>query len=414
MKCDVLVVGAGPAGSSAARAAAEAGAKTIFIDKKKEIGVPVQCAECIGRFLFPYLPFKIPKEQLIWKLDGVSFWADGITIERSGGIWFSYSINRKKIDKWLADNAVNAGAKLLTNAELVDLDVKERYNVRKAMVKTSKGEIIIEPKVIIAADGVDSTVLKLLGFIIEKEKKCGEVLGFEMKNLRLIKPNFGQIFLGDFAPGAYAYIFPKSESTANIGVASLFQSKKLEKCVEEFFEKTEVRKQVKNAVIVEEKSGWAPFSYITDKWVYGNILLVGDTANQNFKPFVEGFLPVIICGDIAGKTASNFVITGKSLNNYPKHVKNKLSGFFAESDRLIDVAYDLAKLNEKENLLRLSFSANILPLKRIQKLKAENYDILKKRMDDWNRSEIKQFSKATSEKFALLFHLLLSKAYRYL
>lgn len=37
MKCDVLVVGAGPAGSSAARAAAEAGAKTIFIDKKNSL-----------------------------------------------------------------------------------------------------------------------------------------------------------------------------------------------------------------------------------------------------------------------------------------------------------------------------------------------------------------------------------------
>ena len=408
MKCDVLVVGAGPAGSSAARAAAEAGAKTVFIDKKKEIGVPVQCAECIGRFLFPYLPFKIPKEQLIWKLDGVSFLADDIAIERRGGIWSSYAINRKKIDKWLADNAVTAGAKLLTNAELVDLDVKEGYDVRKAVVKTAKGEIVIEPKVVIAADGVDSTVLKLLGFSIDKEKNCGEVLCYEMNNLNIEKPNYDQAFIGNFAPGAYGYIFPKSESTANIGVASLFQNKKLEKCFEEFLEKKEVRKQVRNAVVVKEKSGWAPFRYITDKWVYGNVLLVGDAANQNFKPFVEGFLPAIICGDIAGKTASSFIITEKSLNNYPKHVKNKLSRFFAESDLLIDVAYDLAKLNEKENLLRLAFSASIFPLKQIQKLKAEDYDILKKRVEDWNRSKIKQFSTIMSEKFAL-YRILLSK-----
>jgi len=414
MKCDVLVVGAGPAGSSAARAAAEAGAKTIFIDKKKEIGVPVQCAECIGKYLFPYLPFKIPKEQLIWKLDGVSFWADDITIERTGGIWSSYSINRKKFDKWLANNAVNAGAELLMNTELIDLDVRDEYNVTKATIKTPEGERQIEPKVVIAADGVDSTVLKLLGFIIDKEIKCGEVLGFEMKNLRLIKPNYGHIFLGNFAPGAYAYIFPKSESTANIGVASLFQNKKLENCFEEFLEKTEVRKQVKNAIIVEEKSGWSPFRYITDKWVYGNVLLVGDTANQNFKPFVEGYLPAIICGDIAGKTASGFIITEKSLNNYPKHVKNKLSGFFAESDLLIDLAYDLTKLNEKDNLLRLAFSANIFPLKQMQKLKTEDYAILKRRVDDWNRSKIKQFSMTISEKITLIYHILLSKAHIYL
>jgi len=57
IECDVLVVGAGPAGSSAARAAAMNGAKTIFIDKKEEIGKPVQCAEGIGEDLFSYLPF---------------------------------------------------------------------------------------------------------------------------------------------------------------------------------------------------------------------------------------------------------------------------------------------------------------------------------------------------------------------
>ncbi|MEM0493600.1 MAG: FAD-dependent oxidoreductase, partial [Candidatus Thermoplasmatota archaeon] len=45
IKCDVLVVGAGPAGCAAARSAAKNGAKTIFIDKKKEVGVPVLCGE---------------------------------------------------------------------------------------------------------------------------------------------------------------------------------------------------------------------------------------------------------------------------------------------------------------------------------------------------------------------------------
>ncbi|RMF90582.1 MAG: FAD-binding protein, partial [Methanobacteriota archaeon] len=78
IECDVLVVGAGPAGSSAARAAAEGGAETIFIDKKKEVGVPVQCAEGIGSYLIPYLPFEMPEEQLIWEIEGISFHVDDI------------------------------------------------------------------------------------------------------------------------------------------------------------------------------------------------------------------------------------------------------------------------------------------------------------------------------------------------
>ena len=46
-QCDILIIGAGPAGSSAALKAAQEGARAILIEQKKEIGVPVQCAEYI-------------------------------------------------------------------------------------------------------------------------------------------------------------------------------------------------------------------------------------------------------------------------------------------------------------------------------------------------------------------------------
>ena len=410
IKCDVLVVGAGPAGSSAARAAAEAGAKTIFIDKKKEIGVPVQCAEGLGEAFFSFLPFRIPREQLIWKLDGISFLTDGITIERTGRLWSSYAINRRDFEKWLANNGVNAGAKLLTNTELVDLKVDEEYNVKRATIKTLKGEDKIEPKILIASDGVESTVLKLLGFNINKKEKCGEILSYEMKNLKLDKPNSFQVFLGDFAPGMYAYILPKSKTTANVGAGTVSGEKKIEKYYEEFLDIPQVKKQLKNGDVVVEKSGWAPIRYLTDKWVYGNVLLVGDAANQNLKPFIEGIQPAIICGDIAGKTAYNFINSRDSLSNYPKYVRDKLGKFFLESDRLLDVLHERSKsLDEKEQLLRLGLFANIFSLKQIAKLQAEEYDTVKKKVIDWNRSKIKQLSTKMSENFGLYCNFLSQK-----
>ena len=388
IECDVLVVGAGPAGSSAARAAAEAGAKTIFIDKKKEIGVPVQCAEAIGEYLIPFLPFKIPEEQLIWKIDGMSFWAEGISIERREGFWSGYAIKREKFDKWLANNAIEAGARLHLETELVDLEFSENYHVTKATVKTGDRLEEIVPKVVIAADGVHSKVLNKLGFTNLKDK-CGEVLSFELNNLNLYKPTYEQLYIGDFAPGAYAYIFPLSKSRANVGVASIFQNKKLENCYAEFLEIPEVKKQLKNGTKVVEKSGLAPYSYLSDKWVYGNVLLVGDTANQNFKPFVEGILPAIICGDIAGKTAYNFINGRNSLNDYPKSVIDKLGKFFLESDRVLDMLHELSKsLDKKEHLLCLGLFANVFPLKEITKLNFEDYIALKRRLGEWASTKI--------------------------
>jgi digeranylgeranylglycerophospholipid reductase len=379
IKCDVLVVGAGPAGCSAARAAAEAGAHTIFIDKKQEIGIPVQCAEAIGEYLIPYLPYRIPEEQLIWKIDGMLFWADDISLERSGGIWSGYAINRTNFDTWLATNAVKSGAHLFLESELIDLELSDGSHVTKAIVKTKEGMKEIKPQVVIGADGVHSKVLDKVGFT-NIEDKCVEVLSFELNNVELYKSRYEQLYLGDFSPGAYGYIFPLSQTRANVGVGTLFRTRKLEDCYEEFLELPMVKKQLRTSKKVLEKSGWAPIQYLADKWNYGNVLLVGDAANQNFKPFVEGVLPGIICGDIAGKTAADSVFGKDSLDNYQNHVMDKLGMFFLESDLFLDVLYELSKSSDRKNhLLRLGISTAIFSPQEIERLRKKDYASIKTR-----------------------------------
>ena len=408
IECDVLVVGAGPAGSSAARAATEAGAHTVFIDKKKEIGVPVQCAEAIGEYLIPYLPFRIPKGQLIWKVKGISFSAEDVTIKRSGGMWSSYAINRDKFDKWLAINAIGAGAKLHLDSELIDLEFCENYHVTKAVVKIGEREREIKPKVVIAADGADSTVLELSRLKKEKKGSIGEIKSYEMHNLQLDNPYYDQLFMGDFAPGAYGYIFPKSKTTANVGTGLLFPQKGIDRCYEEFLEVPVVKKQLKEGMEITEKSGRVPFCYLTDRWVYGNILIVGDAANQNIKPLVEGFLPVIACGDLAGKRAAKYLAGDGELDSYPRDIENKLGFLFKESDFLLNVVYDLLHSEgKKETLLTLGVNTNIFSYKKIGELKKENYETLKQKLDSWNNSKIRQALTYLSETSLFLLHMTL-------
>lgn len=397
-ECDVLVVGAGPAGSSAARAAAGAGAKTILIDKKEEIGVPVQCAEAIGKYLFPLLPFKIPKEQLVWKIAGMTFWTEDVQVERKGGLWAGYAINRKIFDKWLASLAVDAGAKLFTSAELVDVEFREKHCVERAFVRTPHGMMTIKPKVVIAADGVESMVLKLLGFKIDKKGSIGEVIGFEMQNLNLESPYYEHIFIGDFAPGGYAYIFPKSKHVANVGVATLLPDKSLEEYYEEFIETPEVKRQIKGGVVVEEKSGKAPIENITEKWTYGNVVLAGDAANQNIKPFVEGILPSIICGDIAGRISFSYLHDGTPLDSYHDKVMKIIGNFFKASDIMMRIYRNLDAINgENRDVIKLGIMANILSLKLV----GRDYDCLKE-VKSWKRSKIRLFLTSAAETAILL------------
>lgn len=402
-------MGGGPAGSSAARASAKAGAKTIFIDKKKEVGAPVQCAEGIGKYLLPYLPFKVPKDQLIWEIDGISFWADDITIERTGRIWSGYAINREKFDKWLVNNAINAGAEFCLETELTDLKIKDSYNVTKAIVKTKNSEKEIKPKVVIAADGVDSTVLKLLRFDIDIEKKSGYVYGVEMNNLKLDKSKFDQIFLGDFAPGGYGYIFPLSKSTANIGVAALFGKEDVKGYFESFLEITGIKNQVENGVIIKEKSGIVPFLNQTKKWAYGNVLLVGDAANQNFKPFVEGFLPAIICGDIAGKSAVEHLTKGAALDVYSKKIRNKFGILYEYSDMIAGALYELGASSEKkEDIIRLGIASNVFSAKKLHSFKQKDYQCLRNNLEKWDGSQVRKFYIELSENLSLLHYKLAS------
>lgn len=360
--CDVLVVGAGPSGCSAARAAAAAGAETIFIDKKAEIGVPVQCAEAIGEYLLPYLPYPIPPEQLIWKTSGMLLWADNITIERTGGIWSGYAINRANFDKMLARAAVKAGAKLQLNSELIGLELDGPYHVASAIIKPNDGEVYeIVPQITIAADGVHSRVLTELGFT-HSEENCVEVMSYEVEDLELFKPRLEQLYLGDFAPGAYGYIFPLSPTRANIGVGVLSRKRTLDVCYEEFLELPLVKPQLKRARQVREKGGWAPIRYLSDRWAYGNVFLAGDAANQNFKPFVEGVLPGIICGDLAGRTAADSVRGNATRDTYAVRVTGLLGPFFTESDRCLEALYELSKAMDKSShLLRLGISAGLFP-----------------------------------------------------
>ena len=379
IECDVLVVGGGPAGCSAARAAAMNGAKTILIEKKKEIGYEVKCAEGIGTYLFPYLPYQIPKEQLIWKMDGMYFQTDDISIEKTGDFWKSYSVDRKKFDKWISTLAIDKGAELFTNTELTNLELDEENNVKKAIVKRQEKKMEIKPKVVVAADGAESTVLNLMGLYNPERGDHAEVYSWEMKNLDLYKPNMEQVFTGTFTPCGYAYVFPKSKNTANIGVGGILPEKKMEQYFEEFIEIPHIKKQLKNAEYVIEKIKKAVWNDLSNKWIHNNVILSGDAANQNFKPFIEGIIPAIVCGDIAGKVSNDFLSKNDISHEYYYNiVKNKFDTHLELSNKIKEgLNYIFYQEDNKKYLQFFGIVTELLDEQNIEKTFDMDYNEIK-------------------------------------
>ncbi len=379
MRCDVLVVGAGPAGSSAAYACASAGLDVVMVEKKKEVGVPVRSSGAIGSYLIPLLPFKIPRELLKWKIEALEFCVEDVSFRRGGGPWTSFAIDRASFDQWLAMRAEDAGVKILLETELLDIVFEKRLG-KKALIKQKSKRLEVEFKVLIGADGTNSGVLDLLGER-RSDARIGWGVVYEFENVKLDSPRTDKLYFGDFAPGGYAHIFPVSETGANIGVGSIAEGVDLDACFKRFLKMNDLARQVKNAKVVMEKSGAVPFDNTSSRWDYGNVILTGDAAAQNLKPLIEGFLPAIICGDIAGKTAVKHLLESRPLSDYMDNVAKKMGPIFKESDSLIKILEELGEQNNSTNHLLLSgLCANLIDKNSVLKMKDYKASDIKKEL----------------------------------
>src|SRR5206468_2595040 len=158
---DVIVVGSGPAGATAARYAARRGLKVLLVDKRKELGVPVQCGEYVAhneevRAIFPTVteledlmevPYRVREIDTpvirIWSPNG-----------RRYDIPFrGFTVRRDRMDQGIAAQAVQEGAELMTETTVV--------RVRGDEVETNRGTF--QGKVVVGSDGPRSTVAKSVG-----------------------------------------------------------------------------------------------------------------------------------------------------------------------------------------------------------------------------------------------------------
>ncbi len=233
-KYDVIVVGAGPAGSMAAMKAAEGGAKTLILERYKLPRFKL-CGGGVANWVVRKL--NIPEYILERQYKVLSFFTPP-NYERHdinlGGLGY-FGVYRDAFDYALTKIALDNGAELKEN-KYVDHVIKQEGYVKG--VTTKDGEKY-EADVVIACDGALSTVAKSCGMWDAWFKSKGETwkdqmcfcVGVEVKlGEKVITERFGDsymIFTGrDIAPMGYAWIFPKRDNVS-VGLGSM--AKTLEK-----------------------------------------------------------------------------------------------------------------------------------------------------------------------------------------
>ncbi len=363
IECDIVVVGAGPAGSLAARTAAKNGASTILLEEHPKVGYPINCAEglSLGGLMDAGVKPKPPIVSHEITMARV-FAPDRSFVELTSTDWKGYTLNRDIFDGLLAEMAVEAGADLLTSTKATDLLKEDGVAVG---VKAVSGEetLKISAKVVIGADGHASIIRRKagLGEWFPDVVTCAQ---YRLGGLELEEPGVNEFYLGrEISPGGYVWVFPKSAEVANVGLGvRKIHTESPIKYLKRFVANDP---RFKDAEIQLVNGGICPVSGVLETIVSDGVMLAGDSAGQ-LVPFTgAGVHTSIVAGRMAGEVAACAVdegdVSSSRLSEYERRFDALWGKQIRDSRKVINI---LDRFNDDDlnSLLYALTSEDILAL----------------------------------------------------
>ena len=369
LRYDVAVIGAGPSGSMAARAAAEQGAAVVLIEEHPQVGLPVSCAEGLSLNGLRDAGIEPTPEVVSQEVASSRIYApNGKYMELSLSGRVAYTINRDVFDRVLSERAVKAGAELMTGTKVTE--VLRQNGVISGVFARQGGETLrIEAKVVIGADGYASTVRRTagLGKWYPDVVTCAQ---YKLGGLELEEPEVYDFYLGrEVAPGGYAWVFPKSAEVANVGLGvRKIHTEPPIKYLKRFIANDP---RFKDAEIQLVNGGICPVSGVLKKVVSDGLMLTGDSAGQLIPATGAGIHSGIESGKIAGEVAAEAVeegnVSAERLSVYEERFDSVWGERIRDSRKVVEMLDKfsdenlniLAKVVTNEDVLNLANGTSV-------------------------------------------------------
>ena len=299
------VIGAGPAGLSAAKRIQERGWKAAVLEEHPTVGDPVACTGLISATGVHDLNIRKEVEEVLMnKVRGAQIYSHNhelIEVKRSETA--AFVVDRGGFDRVLARGAVEAGVDLKLNTRMIDVRNETVFVEHKG-----RGELL-KSRVVIGADGVNSRTRKIMG---TSPTAADFVHAYQVDVKGNFDPKMVQIFFGDYAKNFFAWIVPENEERARVGLAST--SGNIRKDFNVFVSEKHV-----NGEFCDMCSSLIPIGEPLKTIVKENMLLVGDAAFQTKATTGGGIILGMEAGRIAGDSVHGHFKDNAPLRNYEKN-----------------------------------------------------------------------------------------------
>lgn len=337
METDIVIIGAGPAGLSAAEAAAKCNVNVVVIEKSSEIGYPIHTSG--GSWIKELIDLGV-SEHLFHPIKKCSF----VSPNKEAHFVFDEPqacvLDVRGLYQYLAEKAAKAGAQIKINTKVIEPIIKDGC-VKGVKILDSGKYVEINADVVIDASGFSSVIAKKAG-LHAGFKRFG--VGAEYD---LYAPKYNQdesiLIVGSkVAPSGYGWVFPHGNNRVRVGVGlihpvSMDNPKKyLDHLINDI---PGISENLTNSAQIEYHHGVVPSEGLINKSVSNGLIVVGDAGGQLNALVGEGIRYAIMFGKHAGKTAAESILA----EDYSETFLDKYQSLWSDYRKRIEVTYEVNK-----------------------------------------------------------------------